>query len=179
MDALHADDDFMPTFYCTPRIAGAFTDWHYKDMREIIPFCMDNDENPPDFAEMLFTEKVIKKRLPLNPKELTEEQKKLLDGRKNRYYEENWSKMILKIMRFRNPLVANAHTLTSITNTIDSGSKVYFHIGWLKPGRHNFVIQHDNDEIQMGDEPKPPPVLTMASLFGLKKKTEEAVVVVP
>jgi len=43
MEAFNAGDDFLPTFYSTPRIAGAFNGWHYKDMREIIPFCLEND----------------------------------------------------------------------------------------------------------------------------------------
>ena len=62
-----------------------------------------------------------------------------------KYYNENWSKVIMKIMRYKNPLIANAHMMTSITNKIDSESKIYFHIDWLRPGRQTFLIQHDNE----------------------------------
>ena len=57
-----------------------------------------------------------------------------------KYYNENWSKVIMKIMRYKNPLIANAHMMTSITNKIDSESKIYFHIDWLRPGRQTFLI---------------------------------------
>ena len=57
-----------------------------------------------------------------------------------KYYKENWSKVIMKIMRYKNPLIANAHMMTSITNKIDSESKIYFHIDWLRPGRQTFLI---------------------------------------
>lgn len=48
--------------------------------------------------------------------------------------------MIIKILKYQNPLVANAHKLTSITSKIDPGSKVYFHVGFIKPGRHTYLV---------------------------------------
>lgn len=56
MESLQADEDFLPTFYSTPRIASQFNGWHYKDMREIIPFCEDNDTEPPDFLQLCLKE---------------------------------------------------------------------------------------------------------------------------
>ena len=43
-------------------------------------------------------------------------------------------------MRYKNPLIANAHLMTSLTNKIDPESKLFFHIDWLKPGRHTFLV---------------------------------------
>ena len=60
MDACGASEDFLPTFHYTPQIAGAFNGWHYKDMREILPFCQDNDPIPPDFEEVCIKERLIK-----------------------------------------------------------------------------------------------------------------------
>ena len=60
------------------------------------------------------------------------------------YYEAKWSSVIMSIMRYRNPLVANAHTLTSISATVDPGHQMYFHIEFVKPGKHFFVVEHDN-----------------------------------
>ena len=54
------DDDFMPTIQNCPRIASDFTGWHYKDMREIVPFCELHDPEPPDFLEMCIQERKIK-----------------------------------------------------------------------------------------------------------------------
>ena len=137
MDAINMDDDFMPTYYSTPRIAGPFNGWHYKDMREIVPFVEENDLNPPDFAKMCLDELKLK---PWQYEQMDEKALKIIANRKQQYYEENWSTMIMKLLRYKNPLVANAHKLTSITTKIDPGSKVYFHVDWVKPGRHVFLI---------------------------------------
>lgn len=59
MEALTADDDFLPTFYSTPRIASQFNGWHYKDMREIVPFCREYCEETgdhPDFLQLCLKE---------------------------------------------------------------------------------------------------------------------------
>ena len=72
---------------------------------------------------------------------------KAVEDRKNKYYQDNWSKLIMKMIPFKNPLVANAHLMTNITNQIDPTQKIYFHIDWVRPGRHTFLIQHDNDDI--------------------------------
>ena len=60
MEALQAEEEFLPSFQFTPEIAGAFTGWHYKEMRDIIPFCMDNDPIPLDFEELCIKERKIK-----------------------------------------------------------------------------------------------------------------------
>ena len=175
IEALSAGDDFIPTFYDTPRIAGAFSGWHYKDMREIAPFCQDNDPEPPDFIEMCCKENIIKSSYTADL-EIDEKKQALIDARKELYYRENWKTVIMVILRFKNPLVANAHQMTQITNQLDPKTKVYFHIDWLRPGKHTFVIQHDNEEIKCDDsddeknKKKKEPVLNLAGLFGMNKK---------
>ena len=57
MEELSADFDFMPTFHSTPQIASQFNGWHYKDMREAIPFVRELDDDPPDIIEMLLLER--------------------------------------------------------------------------------------------------------------------------
>ena len=176
MEALSADEDFLPTFYTTPRIASDFNGWHYKDMREIVPFCEDNDDEKPDFLDMCLVERLVTQK-DLHFAEFKEKKKlkidQIVEDRKNKYYKESWSKIIMRIMRYKNPLVANAHTLTNITNQIDSNQKIYFHIDWVRPGRHVFLIQHDNDDIQINDgaeeQKKAAPLSSISALFGLKK----------
>ena len=73
-------------------------------------------------------------------------------------------------MRYKNPLVANAHMMTSITNKIDTESKIYFHIDWLRPGRQTFLIQHDNEEIKGINSPEPEGADGVLGLFGLMKE---------
>ena len=87
--------------------------------------------------------------------EIDDKKQKIIDARTDQYYKDHWSTVIMDILRFKNPLVANAHMLTSYTNKLDPKTKVYFHIDWLRPGRHTFLIQHDADEIKLdSDEEK-------------------------
>ena len=80
----------------------------------------------------------------------------------------------MKIMRYKNPLVANAHMMTSITNKIDTEAKIYFHIDWLRPGRQTFLIQHDNEDIKGINSPSSELVendgsKSILGLFGIMK----------
>ena len=138
------DEDFMPVYHSTPRIAGAFNGWHYHYMREIVPFVEENDASPPDFAKLCLDELKLKQ---WQYEIMDEKAQKIVAARKQQYYEENWSTLIMRVLRYKNPLVANAHKLTSVTSKIDPGSKVYFHVDWVKPGRHVFLVQHDSQEV--------------------------------
>ena len=66
-----------------------------------------------------------------------------VDVRMDDYYEAKWSSVIMSIMQYRSPLVANAHALTSISASVDPSHKMYFHIDWVRPGKHIFVVEHD------------------------------------
>jgi len=46
-------------------------------------------------------------------------------------------------MQFKNPNVANAHALTAMSAKVDQATTNYFHIDWVRPGRHTFVVEHD------------------------------------
>ena len=54
-------------------------------------------------------------------------------------------------MRYQNPLVANVNQITSISQEMDSDQEIYFHIDWLKPGRHFYIIEHTNETIYEND----------------------------
>ena len=120
-------------------------------MREIVPFCEEHDTEQPDFLEMCLSERRIVRPHAINLEQLDEKNQKIVDDRRQEYYEKNWSKVIMRIMRYKNPLIANVHMMTQLTTEIDPGTKVYFHIGWLKPGRHTFLIKHDNNDIKLND----------------------------
>ena len=55
-------------------------------------------------------------------------------------------------MKFKNPLVANAHALTSLTSKVDQSNKNYFHIDWVRPGRHTFLVEHDQGDAIFDDD---------------------------
>ena len=75
---------------------------------------------------------------PLNAHE-----KRLVEAKLDDYYEKNWTHVIISILQMKNPLVANAHTLSALSTKVDEYNKMYFEVGWLKPGRHVFVVEHD------------------------------------
>ena len=57
------------------------------------------------------------------------------------YYNENWSKTILDLMRFANPHIANAQALTRLSLKQEPNQHIYFHAAWCKPGRNTYMIE--------------------------------------
>lgn len=55
------DLDFIPNLANVPKIASQFTDWRYKEMREVIEFCTTEDPHKPDFMGRLIDEGVIRR----------------------------------------------------------------------------------------------------------------------
>ena len=100
----------------------------------------------PDFIEILINEGIIRKVCgPPENQELAEQEKQFLDQQINQYYKENWSHIILTIMRYKNPLVANVNQISSISHDLLQEQDIYFHIDWMKPGRHVYTIEHSNE----------------------------------
>ena len=54
----------------------------------------------------------------------------------------------------KNPMVANAHTLSALSTKVDEYNKIYFEVGWVKPGRHVFVVEHDEGGSILDDTQK-------------------------
>ena len=83
---------------------------------------------------------------------MTDHEKGLVKANLEHYYEKNWSSVIVSIMQFKNPLVANAHAISSASASVDQSNKMFFHIDWVKPGRHTFVVEHDHSEVFEQDD---------------------------
>ena len=47
-----------------PLIAADFNGWRYETMKEVVPFCMENDLDAPNFVEMCIAEGVLKNARP-------------------------------------------------------------------------------------------------------------------
>ena len=118
--ALEADEDFMPNFYQTPHFRAYFTNWRNKPMRDVLSFCRQHDPNAPDFISQLIMDGMIRSSCSdLKMSKLTEHETNLVNAELDHYYEENWSNVIIEIMKVKNPLVANAHLLSSLSTTVD------------------------------------------------------------
>jgi len=85
----------------------------------------------------------------------------------------------MKTMRYKKPMVANAHWLSKESLKVDSESEVYIFLGWLKPGRHTYVINHyvDNINFSLKEPTKKeislpsPDVLSVFAILGAAKAT--------
>ena len=50
LDSLAKNPSFTPIAPDgIPNILGRFTNWAYQPMRQVVPFVMENDKNPPNF----------------------------------------------------------------------------------------------------------------------------------
>lgn len=129
-------------------LSSAFTDWHPKPMREVVEFCKENDPYPPDPIPQMVIDGLIRQQCAqLTREQLNANEQQKYETWMQAYYEAQWSSVIMAIMRYRNPLVANAHTLTTLSAKVDPNHKMFFHIDWVKPGKHMFVVEHDKESI--------------------------------
>jgi len=116
LELIHdVDPDFVPMKAGDrPHILGPFNNWKYQPMREMIPFVRKYDKDPPNFLQMAVEQDLIREEcLPgPNHKNLTPEEKKVIEEVTNKYYAENWHRLILKHIRFTNPNIANAQALS-------------------------------------------------------------------
>ena len=122
-------------------------------MREVVEFCKEEDPAKPDFLGRLVDEGVIRRECAGSDKApLTEHERSLLKNQISQYYKDNWSRVILQIMRYKNPLIANVNQMTSLSEKMHENQEIYFHIDWVKPGRHVYAIEHTPEPIYSGDE---------------------------
>ena len=119
---INIDEEFIPeSGLDPPKIASQFTDWRYKEMRNVVEFCTENDPYKPNFMERLTKDKIIRKECaPPSNSPMNGHEKKLLVNHVNEYYRKNWPRIILIIMRYQNPLVANVNQISSLSSEMDT-----------------------------------------------------------
>ena len=153
------DDSLLTNYSRIPQIASDFTDWRYEKMQEVVSFCKKRDLIPPNFFQECLNLDLIKQNdeAKLNPGE-----RKIVEDFKEKYYKENWQTVLMKMMRYKKPMVANAHWLTKESLKMESGSEVFIHVAWLKPGRHTYLVSHNSETIV-----EAPATSKAVSFFGL------------
>ena len=62
------------------------------------------------------------------------------------YYIDNWQQVILRMLRYKKPLVSNATKITQVSLHNDPNQKIYGFVDWVKSGRHNYCISHHEAE---------------------------------
>ena len=100
----------MPNINLVPKIQGTFNNWQPKQMRDVIEFCREHDQNPPDYIPELIKQGHCRAVCGDPYREpLKEQEQHMVDLRLEEFYENYWSSVIMSIMEYKQPLVANAH----------------------------------------------------------------------
>jgi hypothetical protein len=58
----------------------------------------------------------------------------------------------MRILKFKTPLVANGQSLSSESIKVDPSNPIYFHVDWVRPGKHIYVVEHDNSRVASDGE---------------------------
>ena len=95
---------------------------------------------------------------------MIDQERHIVENTKSQYYANNWKSVLMTMMRYKKPMVANAHQLTEESLKHDSKQPFYMFLAWLKPGRHTFVISH-----RAGGQEKPNNTRLSLGKMGLPK----------
>ena len=66
--------------------------------------------------------------------------------RASKYYITEWHRIIMPLLRYNQPNVANLEDFPFSTLKLDKKETVFFHVAYVKPGRSTYVIQHAKDK---------------------------------
>lgn len=66
---------------------------------------------------------------------------KIKDG----YYQDNWASILITIVKYDNPQIANLQVFTKDNLKINEVNRVYFHVDFLKPGMHTYVVKYEDN----------------------------------
>ena len=100
-----------------PYINGAFTNWQPVRMKQVIPFCIDNDPLKPDFVQECINEGLISPYVKdkENGQAMTDEESETVMKKQDEYYAEHWHRALLALLRYSNPQVANSELYSVMT----------------------------------------------------------------
>ena len=54
------EDEFIPKLFEEPHIGGAFNNWVWAPMRNVVKFCIEGDPKPPNFIQMMIQTKELR-----------------------------------------------------------------------------------------------------------------------
>ena len=70
--------------------------------------------------------------------------------RKN-YYSERWPTLLMEMIPYHKPMIANVQSLTSISEEFELGD-IYIHCTFLKPGLHSYVVRKTFLNLDRGED---------------------------
>jgi len=78
-----------------------------------------------------------------NDFDMTEHELQKLSDYKRKYYKKCWPKMLLKLIPFKKPCVANSDSLTSLMDNDEErhDQENWFYCSFVKPGRHDYIVR--------------------------------------
>jgi hypothetical protein len=71
-------------------------------MRELVPFLIANDENPPDIISEMFDEGMCRASVLQNPDSMTSQELEIFRQKQMKYYRENMIRILRQILPIKN-----------------------------------------------------------------------------
>ena len=126
-------------------------------MTDVITVCKTHDIHKPNFIqEAIAAGKIDERRVGHGyQKNMTEEELQFISHYEDKYYRENWQRVIMRILRYKKPLVANSHKFsaeTLINLEQNPNQKVYCHFNFVRPGHQIYAISHQDPDRSLFDE---------------------------
>ena len=112
-------------------------------MRSLLTYLLKHDEHRPNFDEMAYKEgKVREICMGDNHEPRNEDELAAIKNKEDEHYAKNWHKIIMPLMRYKNPSVAATEQYSFKNLSLDTEDPLYFHVEMVKPGRSTYVVQH-------------------------------------
>jgi hypothetical protein len=71
-------------------------------MRELAPFLIANDKNPPDIISEMFDEGMCRASVLQNPDSMTSQELEIFRQKQMKYYRENMIRILRQILQIKN-----------------------------------------------------------------------------
>ncbi len=72
-------------------------------MFELLPFCMKNDKNAPNFMQLLIDEGKIRSYCKMEPGDMDQEERKFLKDKTLKYYRRECINVLLQMIPLKKP----------------------------------------------------------------------------
>ena len=110
-------------------------------MVNVIEFVKKHDTNKPDFVRLLAAKNIIRDQCIGEGAEALDISDKIaVEQESINYYAENWHRLIMPFLRFKQPHIANAEDIALSTLKPTKDNPVFFHTSFVKPGRQTYVV---------------------------------------
>lgn len=131
-----------------PIIQGDFTEWKPQSMIDLLPFCIANDPNPPDFIGQMIDDGKCRQSVKMYPGSMDKEELGILKARKSAHYKKEAWQILFNLIPAVKPQLPMVEALSpidcieAINNSGDlNNSKVWVWMDYVRPGKNQYVVK--------------------------------------